>query len=99
MKGKAKQPGVCNVIPKPDAWAWKMKRILESPNSDTENCGDGIKSGGDMEVNRLPGWKIKLLDLSGLVGRVLPGLLHQTPEGDACSQISHFDLATGYTYF
>ena len=30
-----------------------------------------------MEANGLPGWKIKLLDLSGLVGGVLPSLLHQ----------------------
>jgi len=52
-----------------------------------------------MEVNRLPGWKRKLLDLSGLVGGVLPNLLHQTPEVDACPQISHFDLTTGHTYF
>ena len=52
-----------------------------------------------MEANRLPGWKSKLLDMSGLVGGVLPSLLHQTPEVDACSQIPHFDLATGYTYF
>jgi len=52
-----------------------------------------------VEANRLPGWKIKLLDLYGLVGGVLPSLLHQTPEVDACSQIPDFDLATGYTYF
>jgi len=46
-----------------------------------------------VEANRLPGWKNKLLPLSGLVGRVLPSLLHQTPEVDARSQIPHFDLA------
>jgi len=33
MRGKAKRPGVYNVIPKPDAWAWKTKRILEHPKS------------------------------------------------------------------
>jgi len=52
-----------------------------------------------VEANRLPGWKSKLLDLSGLVGGVLLSLLHQTPEVDACSHIPHFDLATGYKYF
>ena len=34
MVGKTKGPGVYNVIPRPDAWAWKTKRILESPNFD-----------------------------------------------------------------
>jgi len=52
-----------------------------------------------VEENGLPGWRSKLLDLSGLVGGVLRSLLHQTLEVDACSQISHFDLATGSTYF
>ena len=36
MTGKTKRPGVYNVIPKPDGWAWKTKRILEHPNSDNE---------------------------------------------------------------
>ena len=35
MTGKTKRPGVYSVIPRPDAWAWKTKRILEGPNSDT----------------------------------------------------------------
>ena len=34
MRGKARRLGVYNVIPKPDAWAWKTKQILEHPNSD-----------------------------------------------------------------
>ena len=39
MTGKAKRPGVYNVIPKPDTWAWKTKRILEHPNSDMGRIG------------------------------------------------------------
>ena len=34
MAGKTKGPRVYNVIPRPDAWAWKTKRALECPISD-----------------------------------------------------------------
>jgi len=34
MTGKTKGSGFYNVIPRPDAWAWKTKRTLEHPNSD-----------------------------------------------------------------
>ena len=33
MAGKFNGLGVHNLIPRPDAWAWKMKRILECPKS------------------------------------------------------------------
>ena len=47
MTGKAKRPGVYNVIPRPDTWAWKTKRILEHPNSDTHGLVTGLVAKGD----------------------------------------------------
>jgi len=41
MAGKINGLGVHNLIPRPDAWAWKTKRVLESPNPDTLLPGKG----------------------------------------------------------
>ena len=37
MVGRINGLGVHNLIPRSDAWAWKTKRILEGPNSDTNS--------------------------------------------------------------
>ena len=45
MGGKINGLRVHNLIPRPDAWAWKTKRVLESPNPDNFRSVEGTIAG------------------------------------------------------